>query len=158
MTSEPTYPKTAAADKPLVFESSPVLAPHISQAEANAGRGAALHYAKTISSTAAIVAGTIGGTVAGLVLINTGAKQRGLKIVSAAVAGGLAGHTISNLPWNSKPGETPPPLESPITLPNLPGIPTPTPTPHPASPEASVAKPEHAGRVEDASLTTERTA
>lgn len=159
MTSEPTHSNTPShsANKPLVFESAPVLPPRISQEEQDAGRGPALRYDKTIASRAAILAGSIGATVAGLVLVNTGAKQRGLKIATAGIGGGLVGYTISNLPWNTKPQDIPPPPETPLGLPNFPGIPTPAPTPHPATPEASVAKPEHAGRLEEAALATERT-
>lgn len=143
------------ASKPLVFQSPPALNSSILPTEHAVIEGDAKTHARSLSSRAAVLAGTIGGALIGLVMIGAGKAQRGLKIAASAVGGGIVGFTISNLPWNAQKEAAEQLPEPPVAMPSIPRIPAPTPSPHPANPAASVANTQHTGRVDATAQTTE---
>ncbi len=157
MTDEAVASDTKApnASKPLVFQSPPTLASQVSPSEYAAVEGNAQTHARSLSTRAAALAGTIGGALIGLFIIGAGKANRALKIATAAVGGGIVGAFISNLPWNAKRAPIEQPPETPVAMPNIPNVPIPAPAPHPANPAASVVNTEHTGRVESSSQAVE---
>lgn len=144
----------ANTEQPLVFQSPPVIASQVGPAERTATEGPARSYAVALSSRAAALAGTIGGALVGMVMIGAHATQRTLKVIGGAIGGGIIGTLISRMPWSSKAPADPVQQNHPVTLPNLPQMPTPQPTPHPAVPGTTVGATEANGRME-ASQTTQ---
>ena len=136
--------ETEKAAKAPEFQSPPKLSEEISPEEQAAIHGPALHHAKNLSHTAAIIAGTLGAGLSSLAL-SARSPNQALTVMTSTIAGGVIGYAISDLPWNEKP--------KPVT-----------PKPHAAAaeketpPAPAVATAEHAGRVEAASPTLERSA
>lgn len=146
----PVGTSTSANSSAQVYESPPLLPTHISAAELAATEGGpGRAHARGLSSRAAVIAGAIGGALFGAVVFGAKSVQRGLKVTASAFAGGMVGKVISTLPWSGKRHDAEPVAQThPLTLPNLPNVPTPQPTPHPAAPGTAVESSEIAGRVE----------